>query len=180
MKNNPRNPAVLLAAASKVAAICMPSGIDVMLVGGLAAQHYGSPLLTGDLDLALDKMPMIAGKVLSFGGIRTVIDGVPTDLIVRTDKWRRLYDAAQNSSRKVSTLPVPIVPVGFLIAMKMVAGRDKDHLSIEHLLGHDTRKSHKYHEEARVVVAKYLGEFALDELDRLVEEARWKDSRGML
>lgn len=171
------DPTEILRAAGRVAVAAEKQRVRAALVGGMAMQCYGSPRLTGDLDIVLaDTIDGFRGKELTFGGTRTKIGKVPTDLIVRSDKWAPLYEAAVASSVSVEDLPIRIVLPGYLAAMKMVAGRDKDSLDLEYLVLENKSRV----DEMRRVVVKHMGEFAADEFDRAVDVARWKRSKGIL
>lgn len=67
---------------------------------------------------------------------------------------------------------MPVVRPEYLVAMKMVAHRDKDMLDLEFLTTIvDVKK-------VRPVLRKFLGLYSVDEFERVVEESAWKRSRG--
>ena len=60
-----------------------------------------------------------------------------------------------------------------LVAMKLVAGREKDHLDLHYIL--TAAIDYKL---ARNIVKKHLGLYAAEELDGMREEARWMKGRA--
>jgi hypothetical protein len=118
------------------------------------------------------------GEPLSFGGFQTEApNGVPVDFVRRDDDYAPLYEEALS---RATTMPdvigpyVRIVRLEYIAAMKMVAGRARDHADLEWIVlrsGADLPKT-------RRIVKQYLGTYAAQEFDRLVEEARWRASRG--
>lgn len=171
-------PEQLIAGVSEIAAIAARARATVLLVGGLAMQHYGSDRLTGDLDFAARKVPKelpVLGT-LSFGGVQTSTpSGVPVDFIVRGDDYAELYRDAILASPVVPELGVRVVLPEYLAAMKMAAGRDKDFLDLKFLLSQEGLVDAA---KARVIVRKHLGPYAAREFDSLVDEAAWLKSRG--
>jgi hypothetical protein len=160
-----------------VAAIARDEGVRVALLGGYALQLYGSPRLTGDIDVvaddAIDALP--EGKALSFGGFQTFApNGVPVDLVLRDDDYAALYEEALARAAEIPEAPMPVVQPEYLAAMKMVAGRARDAADLEWLVVSDAADL----VETRRIVRRHLGPYAAQEFDRIVEEARWKASRG--
>jgi hypothetical protein len=158
--------------------------LHVALIGGAALQVFGSDRLTKDVDFAVDGVPsaitrihrgIVAPSPLSFGGIKgETASGVPVDLVVRADKYRRLYETAIGLAERVDGVPVPVVRPEFLIAMKMVAARPKDEIDLVFLVldsGADLGK-------AKAIVEEFLGPYAADDLARIHEEAEWRRQRG--
>ncbi len=150
------------------------------LAGGVAMQVYGSDRMTNDVDFVLDEMPTSVGGLrkvlpLGFGGTRYVTPkGAKVDLIVRNDEYAKLFeDAIAN----VIATPegIPIVSPEHLTAMKLAAGRDKDKLDLEWLLSAeglvDVRK-------ARGIIYRFMGRFAQDRFDDIVEEVEIKKARN--
>jgi hypothetical protein len=170
-------PEVLRQAVVEVADIARRDRASVVLVGGYALQLYGSPRLTGDIDVAAARPSRLlrSGRPLSFGGVQThAPNRTPVDWIVRADQYRKLYMHAMGRSRTMRDVPVRVASPEDLLAMKMAAGRARDMADIEWLIVSGRADLKK----ARVIVAKYLGPYAATELDSLVAEARWKKSRG--
>ena len=99
---------------------------------------------------------------MSFGGIKTTAkSGAPVDYIVRDDAEADLYDAALDAAETVPGVPVPVVTIPYLGAIKLAAGRGKDVQDLEFLL-----RAHPASFKAmRAVVAKYVGDYAVGDLD---------------
>lgn len=170
------DPTTLVNAAAEIAAVAEREGIRVVLIGGLALQHYGSDRLTGDVDFAAEAIlsALPGGPALSFGGVQTeTSEGVPVDLVVRDDDYRALYEEAIVNAVRVEDLATPIVTPEYLAAMKMAAARDRDEIDLQFLLRNRVVDIPK----ARKIVHRHLGPFAAQEFDRVVEEVEWKRHR---
>jgi Nucleotidyltransferase of unknown function (DUF6036) len=170
-------PEKLEEAVAEVAYLADQGKMQVALIGGFALQLYGSPRLTGDIDVVAKTRVrgLPAGEALSFGGIQTCApNGVPVDWVIRNDAYTRLYDEALRRAGRIRGVPILVVRPEYLVAMKMVAGRTKDAADLEWILisGAVDVKA------ARVVVERHLGPYGAQELDQLVVESRWKASRG--
>ncbi len=152
--------------------------IEVALIGGAALQLYGSDRLTRDIDIVTAEVPegIEFKNYLSFGGIGGMMSEsrVPIDVVVRDDKWAKLYEAALVYAVHVTGVPIPVVQAEYILAMKLVVGRDKDVEDLKFLVldaGID-------YEAAKEIVAEFLGPYAADELDRFKEEVEWERSKG--
>jgi predicted nucleotidyltransferase len=162
-------------AIAEVAQIALSEGVDVALIGGAAMAAYGSDRLTKDVDFA-SLAPLAAlttTRSLSFGGYaaRTPA-GHPVDVVVRSDEYQALYDEAVDASADVG-LPVRVVLPEHLAALKMAAAREKDVLDLKTLV----RLGVLDLPRTRSIVKKHLGEYAARELDSLVDEVAWEESR---
>ncbi len=160
------------------------------LAGGVAMAAYGSPRLTGDVDvLASSGFPVHElvppkagsrrrGRALTFGGREIPLpSGVTLDLIVRDDRWRRLYREALQESLPFKSIPgMRIVRPEYLVAMKMVAGRPKDEDDLMFLLSSVTLDKKRL---ARIL-ERHLGPYALEEVQHLEREAKWRKREGLL
>ena len=137
-------------------------------------QVWGSDRLTGDLDVVASDPLGYRGEPLTFGGVRFSVEGVSTDVIVRSDEYQDLYEEALDKAVDVDGVPMLVVAPEYLVAMKMVAGRAKDEGDVRYLV---TRFNF---DQARAddVVRRHLGKFAVRELRSLVDEAKWRASRG--
>jgi hypothetical protein len=148
--------------------------VRAALVGGFALQLLGSDRLTGDVDVVADGPieGLAPGKALSFGGYESETrEGVPVDVIVRNDEFRGLYEEALSAAEMKDGLSV--VRPEYLVAMKMVAGRDRDALDLRFLLTHP----HVDPGRTKDIVRRHLGPYAARELDVLRAEAEWRASR---
>lgn len=172
------SPEVLYAGVAEVANLAAAEGVKVVLVGGLAMQMYGSDRLTGDIDFAsngfVSSLPR--RRLLTFGGVQTVTpSGIPVDFIVRDDDYRELYEEAVFASPVARSLGVRVVPAKYLAAMKMAAGRDKDMLDLKFLLAQTGLLDLA---ETRAIIRRFLGPYAAQEFDRVVDEVAWEKHRG--
>ena len=165
-------------AVTEVAAIAKSEGIRIAVIGGYAMQLYGSDRLTSDVDFAADSpIPGLRrGRRLTFGGTQTQSSaGVPIDIVVRDDAYEELYDEVISLAKRIRGVPVPVATPEHLAAMKMAAGRDgKDHLDLAFLIVSGATSTAK----ARRIIERHLGEYAAREFDLLVDEFRWRHSRG--
>jgi hypothetical protein len=173
------DPALLAEAVGQVGALAKAEGVRIVLIGGFALQLFGSDRLTGDVDFAAEERvrSLPRGKALSFGGEQTEApNGVPVDVVLRSDDYAGLYEEAVTRATRVQGVPVPVARPEHLAAMKMVAGRARDMVDLEFLVASGTADPAR----ARRVIRKHLGPYAADEFDRVVEEIAWKASRGRL
>ena len=135
--------------------------VDFVVIGGLAAQAHGSPLITEDLDICFDldraNLERLASVLEGLAAVRRGMpDGIRApldaralragdvftlrtmfgdlDLLARPDPG---LDYAQLRSRatrfEFGGMTVWIADLHDVIAMKRAAGRPKDLLAIEHL-----------------------------------------------
>ena len=158
----------------------------VALVGGFALQYFGSPRLTGDVDVIAGG-PLRAlepTESLSFGGQRTTVVAsgnevvgvnvlVPVDVIVRDDEFAGLYEAALDHVVDKGA-PLLIVEPEYIAAMKLVARRPKDEEDLAFLV---TSKVIDLDKAERVIRKHLGGAFAAREFRSFVDEALWRASR---
>jgi hypothetical protein len=150
--------------------------VHVALIGGYALQLYGSPRLTGDLDVVVDRALEALPEIgpLSFGGYQSdTPNGVPVDVVMRNDDYAALYEEALEASFGSSESPIPVVQSEHIAAMKMVAGRGRDMADLEWLITSRTIDL----AETKRIVRRHLGPYAVQEFERIVEQARWRASR---
>lgn len=170
----------LIEAADEIGILLVEEiGAVSVIAGGLAMQAYGSPRLTADVDLLSSNDPEINqiegfAKTLSFGGVRgKASNGVEVDIIVRADAWQRMYGEALNDAADVEDLPLRVVKPEYLLVMKMVARRTKDDEDVMFLLRNEVVGL----KETRQLVTEYLGQYGLDDLESLIEEAKWLNAK---
>jgi hypothetical protein len=143
------------------------------LVGGVAMQVYGSDRLTKDVDFALDQEPsdkrnLRKIKPLGFGGESyRAPNGAKVDLIVRNDEYSNLYEDALANLQQTPE-GISIVTPEHLAAMKLAAGREKDILDLKWLIRQPDLLDTK---EARSIVYRFMGRFAQDRFDDIVDQA---------
>lgn len=164
-------------AAAELAAIATAERVHTALIGGYALQLYGSPRLTGDVDIAAEERlaALPPGKTLSFGGEQTVApSGVPVGVVVRDDDLAPLYEDAIARATRIRGVPLPVARPEHLAAMKMASGRTLDELDLEFLLATGLADRAK----TRRLVRKFLGAYGAVEFDRTADEVEWKKTRG--
>lgn len=164
----------LMDATREVASLAKQEGVRIALTGGFLLAKLGSTRVTGDVDiLAEDRLVNLPnGHPLSFGGEATkASNGVPIDVIRRRDGWRSLYQAALRTAVKKTGIPMPIVRPEYLVAMKMIAHRERDMSD----LGFLSRIADPV--RVRAVIKKYLGDYAILEWENIVEVAKWERTR---
>jgi len=136
-------------------------GVDFVVIGGLAAQAHGSPLITEDLDICFDldreNLDRLAEVLRGLAAVRRGMpDGVRApldraalragdvctlrtrfgdlDLLSRPDPGLDYQKLRTHAVRfEFDGLPVWMADLDDVIAMKRAAGRPKDLLAIEHL-----------------------------------------------
>lgn len=97
------DPAKIEVAIVEVAAAAKAAHVRIAIAGGCALQLYGSDRFTADIDfVANDLIATLPAKgLLSFGGAKSAAaNGVPIDIIVRSDVYRDLYDEALTAARR--------------------------------------------------------------------------------
>lgn len=156
-------------------AVAMQRSMKFAVAGGVALQVYGYPMPTKDVDILADKtfgdQPHFEfDKPISFGGKAYVLrkNGVKTDVIVRDDAYRLLYEEALKNS--VEYNGVPILSPEYLGVIKFCAKRSKDLKALAWLLGvPDLVDSGK----AGLIVHRTLGgQYALDVWNEYVRRIR--------
>ena len=166
---------VLDRTANEMARLARQQGIRAAVVGGLAMQIYGSDRLTMDVDFIADRSiqgPSVRDKV-AFGGDKLLASqGVPVDWIVRADAYKALYEEALGKAEAVEGQDYLVVTLPYLAAMKMAARRDKDFLDLTELLSSGDLDV----KEARRIIRRHLGEYAAEDFDDRVHQA--KQRRG--
>lgn len=171
------NPDLLEAAARVITQEATDQGEKVALIGGYAMQFYGSPRLTGDVDVvASGRITSTPGltyaKRLNVGGARFITIGeVPVDVVFRTDEYASLYEEALQAARPAPEGFLVVLPE-YLAAMKLAARRPKDEIDLLWLLSQPGLVNL---EQARDIVRKHVGgRFAVEEFNSVIREAQWR------
>lgn len=155
-----------------------PLAVSPVLISGVALAFYGVERFTKDVDLAVRQhesaalAPLLANhdpRPLRIGGLSVATaSGVRVDLIDRRVDYEALFVEAIEVARRrgplarVGDKKVPVMPLSYLIALKLLAGRPNDELDVRALL----RVPQLDYAEVRAIVKKHLGAFARDYLDR--------------
>ncbi len=127
-----------LEAARRIAEIAEKEGVDFALAGGIAMHLYGFMRATKAVDLiASDVLDLDADRELSFGGESYLVKigkrYITVDWIVRQDDVADIYEAALDAA-KSSDVGLPIITPEWLVILKKLADRGKDHLDLLWLL----------------------------------------------
>ena len=174
-------------AARVAAAILKRAKAPHALIGPFAMWAYLAPdqqEFTKNMDLAVPAEFIAAVEAavknrrlkyhnLSIGGIGVRDGETQLDFIDRrlyhAALFREAVSAAQRVGRTVTIgrVGVPLVPVEYLLAMKMVSGEPKDDRDAKRLLEHADLK----YSAARKIVSRHLGPVTADRLDVFAREA---------
>ncbi len=161
-------------------ALLEDAGVPYALAGYLAVLHYIPPSAergTKDADFAVpygyaDRVAKAAEeggyriKALPIGGFQLSKPGVVIDLIDRHPRLDQLFVDAVKAAQAERTDPedVPVVPLKYLVTMKMVSGARKDTGDVEHML---MEVADEDYPAIRDTVDHYLGIAALERLNDL-------------
>ncbi|MBI2376404.1 MAG: nucleotidyl transferase AbiEii/AbiGii toxin family protein [Deltaproteobacteria bacterium] len=162
---------------------------DRALIGGVALAFHGVERFTKDADFAVTLAQTDGAAVvfadsdprpLRVGGISVLTkSGVRVDLVDRRHELQPLFEEAiaaanrKGSPRaRIGELEIPVVPVSYLVAMKLAAGRARDEWDVDQLLRLPTVD----YGATRELVKRFLGAFAARYLDRLARAAGRKDA----
>ncbi len=168
------DPDVALAAIQEATKAARRERIPIALIGGLAMSVYGSDRLTKDVDFAATRLPRFAsiGSPLPFGGTRVWTPrGLELNFVVRTDEAQALFaDAVAKAKR--TRWGFALVRPEHLAAMKLEAGRDKDHFDLRFLLlARKGARSLVSRSRTRALVGRFLGATAAKAFDSACREA---------
>ncbi len=127
-----------LEAARHIAEVAEKEGVDFALAGGIAMHLYGFTRATTDVDLiASDVLDLEADHDLSFGGESYQVEVgarmINVDWIVRDDDAADIYQAALAGAEE-SAVGLRIITPEWLVIIKKLADRGKDHLDLLWLL----------------------------------------------
>lgn len=171
------DPAEIERAIGEIARMSSAEDVRVALAGGAALQLMGSDRLTKDVDFVASAVPtgVVTERRLTFGGVKGKSpSGVPVDVIVRDDGYRKLYEEALAQADDVQDVPLRVVTPEHAAAMKLAARRAKDEQDLATLIRLGVLDLPK----ARAIILKHLGPYAVDEFNSYVDEAEWRKSRG--
>ncbi|HZU98185.1 MAG TPA: hypothetical protein VFF73_15885 [Planctomycetota bacterium] len=148
-------------------------GIRIALIGGFAMRAWGSPRLTDDVDFAATETPLFASVGLSLpGGIGRrswTPDGIAVDILAGMPIYADTVKKARRT-RWGFRLASP----EHLLVMKVEAGRGKDQVDVEWLLGQpglvDRRK-------VRGLAKKFTSRATQSELEDVLRRNKPRRSR---
>jgi hypothetical protein len=170
--------------AAKIAVnLANMQGILCAICGGLSMHLYGFTRATKDIDVIADReLNLNAEKKLSFGGNAYLlkIDNVEIELdwIIRDDELSELYQASLND-RIFTDDGLPIISPEWLVILKHLAGRGKDHMDCVWLLRQDGLVDR---ELTLSHVKKIMGKhayWAIKDLESLILEADLMKARDL-
>ncbi len=171
------DPQLLEEAARTVAEEAADQNAKVALIGGFAMQFYGSPRLTGDVDV-VSSLKLSESDVLKHmrrlvvGGDRFLVMGdVPVDVVFRADEYAALYEEALQAAQDSGEGFLVVTPE-YLAAMKLAARRPKDELDLLWLLSQPDLVNI---DDARNIVRRHVGgRFGVDEFNSVLRESQWR------
>jgi hypothetical protein len=157
------------------------------VIGRIAVWAYLPPEaqeFTKDIDIAVPlestteieqqlKQRNLACRPLTIGGIGTAEKDIHLDFIDRRQYhqalFRKAIEATQQQGHTVNfgSVTLPLIPIEYLIALKMVSGEPKDDGDVKKLLAH----AELDYKRSREIVMKYLGPATADRLDVFAREA---------
>lgn len=173
-----------LTAALQIADIAQQQGVPCALAGGIAMHLYGFTRATTNVDLiGAQMLNLAATRELSFGGVTyPAKEGervINVNWIVRADEVADFYAAALQEAAPSDT-GLPIITAEWLVILKKLADRGKDHLDLLWLLRRDGLVDRA---KVESLIRQHFGRFAfllLNDLQALYLEAdimRAKDER---
>ena len=175
-----------LFAARHVLKIADIKGVKSAVCGGLAMHLYGFTRATKDIDFIADaEIDLLMIRNLSFGGIsyKCKLNGndYEVDWIIRNDEQKNLYENALNERIILDDLNIPIISPEWLVIVKHVAGRGKDHMDCVWLLRKDGLVNRKKLIEIVRRIMGPLAFWAIKDLESVILEAdllRARDESG--
>lgn len=157
------------------------------VIGRIAVWAYLPPEaqeFTKDIDLAVPlefiaaieeqlKKQNITYRRLTIGGVGVVEKDIHIDFIDRREYHQALFSEAieatqrQGNTIHIGSVILPLIPIEYLIALKMVSGEPKDDRDVKRLLAY----AELDYQRSRDIVMKYLGPATADRLDVFASEA---------
>jgi hypothetical protein len=158
------------------------------LIGGVALTFYGVERYTKDVDFAVTQRlsarlerdhPDRDPQPLKVGGVSLASrSGARMDFVDRRVEYARLFEEARQAAQRDGPFArrgereVPVVPLPYLVAMKLAADRPQDEADLARLLSMDDLD----YRFARDVVYRHLGHYAARRLDRAARLAQRQDA----
>jgi len=183
-------PGVDLAAVVADAVARYGGAVDALvLIGGVALQAYGIVRATKDVNFAvtragsaaIERLARAAGLQVSplrIGGVSVRIGDTTADFIDRRVEAEALFLEAIDAARtggftvEAGSTSVLVVPLEYLVALKVVGVRPQDEADVARLLRIDELD----YRGARAVVERHLGGVAARHLDRAARLAGRSDA----
>jgi hypothetical protein len=174
--------------AAQGARLIRQVGGPFALIGGAALQAYGLDRYTKDVDFAVTEaqtaraLALWTGehRLLRIGGVSLITDEAAIDLVDRRVELRALFEEAIAAAAKHGYVvhaggeDVPVVPMEYLVAMKIAAPRSQDEADLAFLL----EQSSLDYDQARDIVKRHLGFVVTRYLDRMARQAGRTDVRA--
>jgi hypothetical protein len=173
-------------AARYVLEVAQKKGVKSAICGGLAMHLYGFTRATKDIDFIADnEIGLHVTRALSFGGLayKCILEGkdYEVDWIIRNDEQKELYAIALREMIILDDVKLPIITPEWLVIIKHVAGRGKDHMDCVWLL----RKDGLVNRDKLIeIIRRVMGPvafWAVKDLESVMLEAdlmRAKDEKG--
>jgi len=164
-------------ALDEVAELADHSGAQVALIGGVALQLYGSDRMTKDIDFVGDVEfeGLIEPGRVGIGGFKgKTSNGVQVDVLIGGD-YPSLRTATLENAEEVAGLPVRVARLEHILALKLVAGRQKDELDIKTML----MLGNADLELTREIIGEHVGKYAVGDFDSFVIEVAWRQKRDL-
>jgi hypothetical protein len=172
-------PANLPVLAKQGYAIAQKVGAKSALIGGVAVQAYGLSRATKDVDFAVTRGGAAsierllrddhrAFSGLKIGGLSVEESDGHIDFIDRRFGPHALFEEAIAAAETAGTIieaegvTIPVVPLEYLIALKMVGARPQDDADLDFLL----KRTELDFRAARNIVKQHLGDIVARYLDR--------------
>jgi hypothetical protein len=159
-----------------------------VLIGGVALAVHGVERYTKDIDFAVTEAQSAAierafpdrdPRPLRVGGVSVASrSGGRIDFIDRRFEYRALFEEAISAAQREGVIAragereAAVVPLPYLIAMKMAGDRPRDEADLAALL----ERADLDYRRAREVVHRHLGHFAARRLDRMARQALRADA----
>jgi hypothetical protein len=181
-------PVNLPALVARGARLLKSVGGPFALIGGAAMQAYGLERYTKDVDFAVREAQGARAlaawpgesRPLRIGGVSLRTEESAIDLVDRRVELRRLFEEAIDAAAKEGFVvraedeDVPVVPLEYLVALKLAAPRPMDEADLAYLL----EQASLDYRKARDIVHRHLGILGTRFLDRLARLAGRTDVRS--
>lgn len=152
--------------------------------GGMAVNYYARPRQTDDLDIVVLTQDMMVWDAffrdngwsrkgpLSIGGWTYANDGLEIDVMASNADWaERAITEAQDDFRD----GLPIIPLVWLVWMKLDAGRTGDQTDVSHILGRLTTEEF---DGIVTTLNPWMSIEDREDLESLYQLGRWEADSG--